>query len=63
MAPPSTAAMIAPELRSMLRAMTLKVSDEMAQTPAASPSRPSMKLTMLMIVAIQKAGEDDADDA
>ena len=35
--------------------MIAKVSAEMPQTPAARPSRPSMKFTMLMIVAIQKA--------
>ena len=35
--------------------MIAKVSAEMPQTPAARPSRPSMKFTMLMIIAIQKA--------
>ena len=35
--------------------MIAKVSAEMPQTPAARPSSPSMKFTMLMIIAIQKA--------
>ncbi len=34
--------------------MTANVSAEIAHTPAASPSSPSMKLTMLMIVATQR---------
>ena len=34
--------------------MMANVSAEMPQTPAASPSSPSMKFTMLMIIAIQK---------
>ena len=34
-----------------------KVTAEMAQMPAASPSRPSMKLTMLMMAAIQMHGD------
>ena len=53
MAPPSTAQITAMEVRSMESATTLKVRAEMPQTPAARPSRPSMKLTMLMIAATQ----------
>ena len=34
--------------------MTPKVTAEMAQMPAASPSRPSMKFTMLMMAANQR---------
>ncbi len=34
--------------------MAAKVSAEIAQTPAARPSSPSMKLTMLMMVATQR---------
>ena len=45
----------------MESAMTLKVRAEMAQTPAARPSRPSMKFTMLMIAATQMHGEDDRE--
>ena len=60
-APARIAAIIAGEPRSSDRAMTLKVSAEMAQTPAARPSSPSMKLTMLMMVAIQQTVKTIAD--
>jgi len=53
-APASTAASTPMEANPVASEMTAKVSAEMPQTPAASPSRPSMKFTMLMIIAIQK---------
>ena len=54
-APASTAAMMPIAGKPVDSEMTQKVSAEMPQTPAARPSRPSMKFTMLTIVAIQKA--------
>ena len=51
-APAVSAASTPAAFRSSESAITAKVTPEIAQTPAARPSTPSMKLIMLMIATM-----------